>query len=170
MKKLFLIIGLLLGAVYAQDTLLYEQYTYKEVTIPSSALLDVGNNQFEILPALTNSFQYYDIFKMILEFNAGSENYVWKDDYLCFSLNNEVACVQPMFITRGAYGHTTAVINSFNGKVDVEYTIDYHGFEDMFMEQRFIMLSYLDTSPTDGNGWILCKLWYRIRTVGSTSN
>lgn len=171
MKRLIFFL-FLVSNCFAQDTLLYENYQYKEVIVDTSDIWDWPNNNTELLPALSSPYQYYDVFRVILEWNGSGIACKWDNDYVFVALNNQAAFVPNWFMTDGGGGPMKSVveISSFNGKLEVADGLDRHGYEALGNHQPLLIGLYYGTTPTQCRGYILVKIWYRIRTTGSAYN
>lgn len=168
MKKLFLIFGFLFSLTcFGQDTLLCDHYQYKEVIVDSAALGDIGNTSVELLPTPSTDTTYYDVFKVILEFYASKPLYDWSDDELSICVNNSCAYVPCEFIT--GIGNYVTVINALTGK-HRESGVTVYGYWPLgsaTIAGSLRLVSRLDTSPAPGGGYMIVKIWYRERIIGS---
>jgi hypothetical protein len=123
---------------------------YSAVTITSSDILVSNTVPFEILPDPgTNS--YYDA-KFIMEYTYNTTSYVSGNDTVITDGTNNVHYIGDV----GAF--TTDTINILQGIESVTSQRMYPNLPLFFFT--------LSGDPTTGDGEILLKIWYTIRTFG----
>ena len=126
----------------------YQYYT--TVTVSSAEILTLSSLPIELLPAPGVGY-YYDI-KLILEYTFNTTPYIVAsgdviiDDgtnvmYDIFSLNGVGADV--VFMTQSMVGPNTIVFPN----------------SSIYLTQKFV-------DPTSGDGEMLLKIWYSIRSIG----
>jgi hypothetical protein len=133
-------------------------YSYIEVPLSSEQILELGSNPLAVLPAAgVNTYYQY---VAILEFSVGEDLYTFENDYLNFS--NSI--ISPNLIS-GDVNSVVEVssISSYLINVSDEVSIN----EPKNLNEPIFFFTNGGTNPTLGNGTILIKLWYKVRTFGS---
>lgn len=138
------------------------EWTYTEVDITSSQILNMGSTPIELLPA-PNTNEYYDINKIALEYTYGTVPYTLENDHLAF--NNYSAYIHKTLIIMQ---FNTAIIASNNsgGLLD---TIDTNlALQNQIngIGNNVELTTYNSTNPTGGDGTLKAKIWYKIITFG----
>jgi hypothetical protein len=122
----------------------------------------MGTNPIELLPAAGEG-KYYDIEKIVFEYNNGTIPYTLADDYIytviplstvdkqiLTSNNNSYAVSSPRI--NGAsntepYAFTYPVVNTFNSKLE--------------------LTTWYNNNPTDGDGTLRVKIYHKTITFGA---
>jgi len=123
---------------------------YSAVTITSSDILTSNSVPFEILPN-PGANSYYDA-KFIMEYTYNTTSYVSGNDTVITDGTNYVHYIGDI----GTF--TTDTINILQGIEPVTNQKMYPNLPLSFFTQS--------ADPTTGDGEILLKIWYTIRTFG----
>ena len=133
-----------------------------EVLISSEQLLDLGNTPIELLPNIAAN-KYYDIEKIIFEYIYNSVAYNFNDAFVIYGVN--------------AYSYLdgTAITSSENTATSVgNYGAENLTFGDLLnvtarqeLGKKVMLGVYNNTDPTLGDGSLLVKIWYKVRTFGT---
>lgn len=135
---------------------------YAEVSISSAEILTLGDSPISLLPTL-GAQEYYDA-KLIFEYTDVGVDYVLADK-LVLRINGTSNCLIPAsFITSG--GNKLVSItdpyiflpNEADGTVERVPVQPGSGMDFQTLEGN---------NPTTGNGTILVKIWYTVRTFGT---
>lgn len=165
-------LGIIIDAEYnsADDgvPITSQQYgfsSYAEVEISSAQILSMGSNPIDLLPPLSAG-QYYDA-KVILEFSPGNQLYNLDNDFPLVDLNKAYAGVIRNSLIRSA-SNAVAVITDLI--ISTPDTISGAVVRSIMLNEGSLTLrTYNETDPVDGNGTLLAKIWYNIRTFGTES-
>jgi hypothetical protein len=124
--------------------------SYTAVTITSSDILNSNSTPFEILPnpGVNN---YYDL-KIILEYTYNTTSYTSGSDTIITDGTNNVYYIGDV----GAF--TTDTINILQ---DIPSVTNQKMYPNLPLS-----LFTLSADPTTGDGEILLKIWYTIRSLG----
>ena len=124
--------------------------SYTAVTITSSDILNSNSTPFEILPnpGVNN---YYDL-KIILEYTYNTTSYTSGNDTVITDGTNNVYYIGDV----GAF--TTDTINILQ---DIPSVTNQKMYPNLPLS-----LFTLSADPTTGDGEILLKIWYTIRSLG----
>jgi hypothetical protein len=153
--------------------------TYIEVPISSTQLLALNTTPVELLPLL-NSGEYYDNVKMNFEYNFVSKPYA-------VGLNTTALYITGLSQTHhmDSYigtefltltGSKVAVIevnpqDTFDNKVNLDLVNKYRWTDlssKTFSDLYLTAIGKFPLDPfTNGDGNILVKIWYEVRTVGT---
>ncbi len=133
-----------------------DDLTYTEVAISSAQILAMGNVPVELLPQ-PGANKYYDIDKIILEF---------KDNGTPFSTGaNSLINIEPNYskaaidILNSGENSMAILKTSMNENTGGVYTLN------TFLNEAITMSTQEDM--IDGNGTILAKIRYKVRTFGT---
>jgi hypothetical protein len=144
-------------------TLDENSYIYAEFILSSSVIRSLlGSNSQELLPALSNPDEYYDIHKIILEFTPGVESFN-NVDTIAMSLNqsNEpLVFFDPAFL---AFLNKVVFIANPHPTIVISTTTPRHL---PFEPGGNVTIGFSDGIPaTEGDGSIKVKLWYKLRKL-----
>lgn len=132
--------------------------TYAEVVVSSADILALGDGITLLAPP--GSGKYYD-WKVILEFNPGLTPYTFINDSI---LVGNYSIINRTFIT----GVSQIAIPISDPSINFPDTGNGFVRRDAFALNESLKISSWNGSyPTDGDGTILAKIWYNIRTFGS---
>lgn len=132
-----------------------DSINYTEIAISSAQILAMDSTEIILLPALASN-QYYQ-FKLALEYTAGSTPYTQTDpwgvygdacEYVEFKTNSLGADNQVYRVSSENYKNPLLADGEFTGAPVKMYT---NG----------------GPAPTLGDGTILAKIWYEVKTFGS---
>jgi len=140
-----------------------ESYTYVEVPISSAQILSMSSSPIELLPN-SGTNNYYDIEKIIFEYTYGSSFYTFSQIFFRVEYNNnELAKVSTDFfgVTEDALG-----IILFSTENDSSNSINYFYPNSGFLNKKLRMF-VTGGNPTGGDGTILAKIWYKLKTFGT---
>jgi hypothetical protein len=138
------------------------EWTYTEVDITSSQILNMGTTPIELLPA-AGTDKYYDL-KVALEYTYGTLGYAIpsNDQYLVGGGNS--------------YNGTLFRHSSFNQGSDIVLLSQIGApmevnssdvFASVYFKNDNIVLTTFDgNDPSGGDGTIKAKIWYKIITFG----
>jgi hypothetical protein len=141
----------------------FEIPTYIEVTIDSTQILNLGKEYVPLLES-AGPDNYYDVQKIIIEYTYDSIPYSL-NDYLMIYGTNSYAYLSANFITEAF--NTATVINNYGSK-SFKIGDDYLNVLSAQTSNMGIRLStYGGDDPTDGDGTLLVKIWYIVRTSGT---
>ena len=150
---------------------------YKEVPISSAEILTIGTIKIELLPALSSG-EYYDNVKINLEYNHVTTEYADPNGVIYIQSSTGASGPFSAFTDSPLTNPYSSVCqvtvqplnnltidstsrNSFTFSNDITGT----NFSDLVM-----FMSGAKTppfNPSAGDGTMLVKIWYEIRTVGS---
>jgi hypothetical protein len=127
----------------------YQYYT--AVTISSAQILSSNSSPIQILPT-PGAGKYYDA-KFIVEYTYNTTQYV--------SANNTV-------ITDGTTNpYVLFALSSYStDKVFISQSMNGTSSSNGISTNTSLSLKTLTADPTTGNGTMLIKVWYSIRTLG----
>lgn len=136
---------------------------YKEIELSSLTILSDLSLGAVLMDAPAPN-QYYDFYKLILEYNFGTTPYIITDYII----------VGNYFLSTNflASPTSTAVIiqNPWQSLIwdgAENANVDYGGGIPSLLGLGLNIGTYNATNPTGGDGTILVKVWYKIRTIGS---
>jgi hypothetical protein len=145
-------------------------YDYIEVPISSTQILQLNSTGVILLPAPVAGF-WNDVDRIILEYTYGSSPYaiagVEPSLDIYYGINN---LISKDFLMQS---QNTVVRLSFSNDPQYPNPSGYFGapFSPWFVAgQGFGATSVqfsCDVDPTGGNGTILAKIWYKVRTFGT---
>lgn len=130
-------------------------YTYIEVPITSAQILNMWDTAIDLLPTLASN-QYY-IFDIVLEYTAGTTPYVNTDPWGIYG--SDIEYVEYSTVSLGATNEVYRISSSdqkFPDAANREFT-----------GTSVKMYTNGSANPTAGDGTILAKIWYKVRTFGS---
>jgi hypothetical protein len=138
--------------------------SYVEVAVTSAQLKTIGSAPLALLPSGgLSANQYYDLNKVILEFTYVAPAYTLSDAHLFIgTTDNNYA---------GSWIGKNVIASSVNkfaittGFSPLNVIGSYTEYADEVAGQG-IYLGTLGANPATGNGTLLIKLWYNIRTIG----
>ena len=138
---------------------------YSETTISSANILALDNVQL-----LTNAPAngYYDVEKIIFEFNYGTTQYsISTPNALVLEQGSDMGLVSDNLIT--AAKDKIVILSSFNPyNEDVDGAADNQNTAVPFDKGSTLNLYwYSGGTPSVGDGTILVKVWYKVRTIGT---
>jgi hypothetical protein len=138
----------------------YGYNTYTEVPISSADILVIGSTPFNLLPALVNPLQYYEA-KIIFEYTAGGDPYTFAAD-LTINAGSYIIRIDKTLITT-VDNKWLVVSDMCVGTPSGVYTLrkPYEVF------QSLQLTTSNSSDPADGDGTILAKIWYNVRTFGT---
>jgi len=139
-----------------------ESLTYTEVAISSAQILDLGNTPIELLPN-ADANKYYEIQKFILEFTELTTPYTFNDAINIYGINS-YAYLTESILTSGTSNVT--VINNYGSDI-ATYVDTLNVVNRQGLGGGIQISTYNGTNPTLGDGTILVKIWYRVRTFGT---
>jgi hypothetical protein len=146
-------------------------FTYTEVAVPSgviatSGILGMGSVPVEILPA-PGANKYYEYFGYA-EYTYNTTQY------------NIAAGDNPCIVGENSYGGTIVERPFFTGTSNHVFRFsinsmqttdtsneDYQMVYKQDLNERVILTTFLGNDPTAGDGTILVKIWYKIKTFGT---
>jgi len=139
-------------------------YTYTEVSISSAEILGMGGSPVEILPPTGNLNKYYQ-YQMLVEFTYGTVGY----DFALQSAEPCLSTLSGSLLTVlgsalfDAPGNTvgSASNNSVNG------TTANISQELLATTEGVYLTTESEDDATVGDGTLLVKIWYKVRTFGS---
>jgi hypothetical protein len=123
---------------------------YSAVTIPSADILTLSSTPVELLPAPASG--YYDA-KFIIEYTFNTTPYITVGNVIITDGTNTIYNDIFDFASFGA--DTIFIVQSMNGPTNTGITAN-----------NGIYLTNQTADPTSGDGDLLVKIWYSIRTVG----
>ena len=138
-----------------------DEILYTEVVISSAEILTIASVGKELLPA-PGAGLYYDISKIILEFTPGSSAYVYTQELDIVSSGLVYKRIDGDLLTGGG---TIAIANNIG-----EETVNSGSYANLYPtvdNESVILAGNTITDPTTGDGTMLVKIWYTVRTFGS---
>lgn len=136
--------------------------TYLEVPVSAAQILALGSDPIDLLPILDEG-QYYDA-KVILEFTTGITAYDFINDFLLLDLNDAYgATIKRDFIIAGDKVIIVTDLTFMQNNTSIGQIVR----DDMTKTGSLRLTTYNSTDPTLGDGTILAKIWYNVRTFGS---
>lgn len=144
-------------------TLENDSFTYTEVAISNAELLAIGSTPQEILPA-PGANKYYDYFG-ILEYTYVSSNFAAFNDALGII---GASSYGGSYIGKNILTDTQSSITRFNSSETAALertteTVKWH----MYLNEAINLTTLGATDPAGGDGTILVKIWYKIKTFGT---
>jgi hypothetical protein len=147
-------------------------YLYAETTISASQLQNINLAFPEILPSLADFTEntYYEVGMMIIEHQNQTVDYdVTGISALRINCNvgNAKAFIYPTFLT---YGGKKALILNFDATNTFNYfgqTFTIHDLNQQSQYTAVILETLPNVAPTLGDGELLIKTYYKIRTFGT---
>jgi hypothetical protein len=143
---------------------------YIEIPVSSSQILNMVSNPIEILPDLSD-MQYYEIDKITMELSSSIGYTHVDDDAFCVYVGGRVmSSISKFFLEQvGYYVHTIKDFSTVRENTFAYYPVRDTWTEVNGLESRAITLSTYEQNNefTTGNGTILVKIWYKVRTFGS---
>lgn len=139
----------------------YVPYQYTEVDISSAEILAMGTTPVELLPA-PGVGEYYDIDKIIFEYNHNTSAYTVISELLISGLGlngfDSYIWIAQSILSQGANVVTVINPNVHEGSSGSALGGNFVGTDSV----EFTSLN----NPTDGDGTLKVKIWYRIMTFG----
>lgn len=139
-----------------------DEILYTEVAVSSAEILTLGSVGKTILPA-PGAGKYYDFSEVIIEYKHNSAQYNLSD-YIVLGVDhitaNLIKFAQDNAIKSTPFSSKTW--DAVEGKL-VEFGYGFTGCVNAQVD----MYTYLGTDPTGGDGTMLVKIWYKVRTIGS---
>ena len=143
-------------------------YQYKEVTLSSAEILDLGNTPIDVLDA-PGASNYYE-WKVVLEYTYdGANPYTLASDAILVGELNEYngGIIKSTLITKAV--NTVGMTSSFSS--DEQATI---AATELPVTNVEALNEPLSVTTWDGNnpagsgtGTILAKVWYKVKTFGT---
>ena len=136
---------------------------YSEVTVSSAQLKTIGSTPYQLLgtPGANN---YYDILKIIVEFNYASPTYTLTDPQLFIgTTDNNYA---GFWMAKNLITSTQKGIVIANGYSPTSVEGQYPVYANEILNQAIYLTTSLGGNPATGNGTLKIKMWYNIRTIG----
>lgn len=136
---------------------------YTEFTLTSLTLLTGLSGGVTVLDSLPAN-QYYDIDTVILEYTYGTSPYVLSDYIVVgnYHLSSNFLVVP---------GNRVVVIKnpwqSINYDQRNKVMVDYGGGTASIIGSQLDIYTYTGTDATGGDGTVLVKIWYKVKTLGS---
>lgn len=131
------------------------------VNISSAQILAMGTTPIELLPA-AGANKYYDVEKIILEYNAGTA-YDFSTDFPYISMGNIQKKINPLlFFDVLDY---VGIVNALDTAVDVSNEVDIMGV--MILNENLKITTWNGTDPTLGDGTLRAIITYTTRTFGA---
>lgn len=137
--------------------------SYAEVAMTSTDILAMGTSPFELLEA-PGAGKYYDVESVVLEFTAGSVQYDF-GDYLALQLFNRKMITSEV-ITAPPGKLTLSIVKDIDNASITEYlpiTIN----QNQEANTPLLLGTHDESDPINGDGTMLVKIWYSIRTFGT---
>jgi len=138
-------------------------YSYTEVTITSAQILALGATPKTLLAA-PGAGTYYDISRVILEYDYGTTPYVYaKPLYLAGA---HFGIIRDNFITDLTL-NKVVIVNAHVGEPIYDDSGTLYPLHDTLLVNQALTLTTWDgADPTTGDGTILAKIYYKIDTFG----
>lgn len=128
---------------------------YTEVSISSAQIKAMGTTPIELLPA-PGAGSYLEIDKCILEYTAGATAYV-------FGIASNFGVRLGGSTVGSEYG-----VGTLGNTSDNIMIFSTSHSPSTYLENRSLVITNEDSDdPTLGDGTILAKIWYKVRTLGS---
>lgn len=144
-------------------------YSYLEVPVSSSQILSMGTSAVELLPA-PGVNMYYDAI-VVLEFTYNSIKYTMpvSDDIAVVFESTYQGSLVRRFID--GFDSSDTVATCYPASSSVEQANTSGGvFISSYAQKkndRLILTLFNGGNPTNGNGTILAKVWYKVKTFGT---
>lgn len=138
-------------------------YNYIEVNVSSSEFLNCGDNPIELLPAPLNPNSYYD-FYMNMEYEGGSSGYTFASGLVIRHGATQAAMISPSSFGKNV--RWGIPIRPFLS-TDVSGTFSLIKPYSPHLNQAVTLGTANLSNPTDGNGSILFKIWFKVRNMGT---
>lgn len=138
-------------------------WRYTEVSISSAELLALGDTPKQLLPA-PGSGKYYDFSGIVFEYTFVTTGY---------------NLVVPLYLTGADRGlirpqlinEVQNVITSIRGGSADQNYLDAGSYfpvvEKKYLNSSLNLMTWDDSNPTDGDGTLLVKIWYQVKTFGT---
>ena len=139
-------------------------YTYAEVAVSSADILAFGGFTPKTLLTTPAANQYYDISKVIIEFTEGNTTYTFGGTHLRLEYSDIGFFIDPILITGG---YDAAIVLDFNSRASETFEVNglklpiYPNYSSLILDTVF------GSSPTLGDGTMLVKIWYKVKTFGT---
>lgn len=139
--------------------------SYTELSISSSDILNMGSSPIVLLP-VPGVNNYYDIDRIVLEYSGGSSTYN-------FGVNNFPTVFFSGFnkyqiITNGGWDTNDRIwiVIFAASELANDGSQDYPKVTSQDKNESIIFTTWTGANPTTGDGTILAKIWYKVRTFG----
>lgn len=137
-----------------------ETVSYAEVAISSAEILTLGSSAVTLLPA-PGADEYYDIKDLIIESTGGTTPYTLADPTLMIQIDGEYSYIDKNIINGGGVSFakiSTAVYSSADSYIHTAV---------QSTNSAVTITTDNGADPTVGNGTLLVKIWYVLRTIGT---
>jgi len=149
----------------ATASYLENDYIYTEVTASSAEILAMGSSGIELLAA-PGANKYYDIPKIHLEYTHNTTAYTLADPVLYF-YGAFMGNIDKEILTT-ASSKVILLDGNSSVKINAVEDIPYHIVPDNGgINQPVQIYTWAGTNPTLGDGTILAKIWYKVKTFGT---
>lgn len=134
---------------------------YTEVDISFAEILTMGTSRVELLPT-PSAGNYYDVKKIIFEYNFKTIPYALVDDWIqTFGCDN---IFMPKGLIESSFSRYAIGSSDGSGFIDSLENIKYSNVTIPAVNLE--LGTYADNNPTAGDGTIKVKIWYSIVTFG----
>ena len=144
-----------------------ETPTYTEVAISSAQILNMGSTEIELLPALLTT-EYYDISKLLLEYTNVTTPYsinIGDNPSIYFDGVQTLQGLDINILTSGNTSVTTILPGAYS--INTSFLPSRTLSGPQLGGGNLMMSTWNNDNPTGGDGTILAKIWYKVRTFGT---
>lgn len=140
------------------------EYAETIVNISSAQILAMGTTPIELLPA-AGANKYYDIDKVVVEYTSGASAYNFTDEIVlqinsnAVVLKNLLGLTDTWFIVNDLNSYELTASAPIGGDVKVAY--------GEAVNKGLTINTYNGTDPTDGDGTLRVKIYYKTITFGA---
>lgn len=141
-------------------------YEYTEVSVTNAEILAMGSTPVSILPApgANSYYEYYGVLESVYDTTA----YTLAADLVGVLRENSYSggLMAPGVITQSANAFAEF---ASNGPLDptTSAAVDYYGAYRGELNEGVVLTTLNGTDPTLGDGTILVKIWYKVKTFGT---
>lgn len=136
-------------------------YTYTEVAVSSAEILTLGTVGKELLPAAGPN-NYYDIAEMVLEYTHVTTGYTIGSQLAVYGTSQTYAVLEETLITTGA-----DLVTYFRGAQPTSVATTTPFLYNEEPNANVTLFTVSGANPTLGDGTLLVKIWYKVRTFGT---
>jgi hypothetical protein len=139
-------------------------YTYTEVAVTSANIL--AKDTITVLPA-PGANKYYDIEKVIFEYNYGTIAYVNQNPQGIYLNQGRDFIIVHGDIIEGTQDTVAIARPHAPYNTDVSVGDQQNPIEYFWLNEAVVMDYYDGGTITNGDGTLLLKVWYKIKTFGT---
>lgn len=140
-------------------------YLYTEISVSSAQILSMGSSPVTLLSA-PGANTYYDWYGYV-EYTHNTTDYTISGDMIMVGGENSYGGALINIAMISQTSNKIAKVQHRSSEETTSTTVEYPNAWPMELNEGIILAMLNGTDPTGGDGTMLIKLWYKIKTFGT---